>query len=233
MLTDSTVISFFSNDVVLAKINGKEDTALSKEHHVSAYPTLVMLNQEGVEIDRIVGYQPPEDFLRTLRGYRRGIGTLDDLLRRFERESDRGLAFKIAEKYKYRGGEEEAVTWYQKVIDAGDPKDSLTWESRMELADLHRRSKEYDEAIAGYSGIMADFEGSKFGSDAEIWRAYVIQQKGDTVAAIAAYEAFIEHYPDANDAEFARKQIAKLKGLEEKEEKEEKEGEEKKEAEEG
>ena len=216
MLTDSAVIGFFTDEVVLARIDGKKDSALSKKYHVSAYPTLVMVDREGREIDRLVGYMPPDAFLGRLRNYRRGIGTLSDLLRRAEAgNTDRRLFFEIADKYKYRGGDSEAVKWYQKVIDAGDPKDSLTWESRMALADLYRRGKEYDRAIAAYGSIMNDFKGTGFGADAEIWRAYVLTQKGDTAAAIRAFEGFIEHYPQSEDVEYANRQIAKLKKVEE------------------
>ncbi|MEW5994426.1 MAG: thioredoxin fold domain-containing protein [Candidatus Zixiibacteriota bacterium] len=217
VLTDSGVVDFFTNEMVLAKINGKQDTVLRDRHKVSAFPTLVMIGKDGAEIDRIVGYLPPDAFLKTLRQYRQGIGTLADLLSRVEKAPDRELFFKIADKYKYRGGEEEATGWYQKVIEMGDPKDSLTWESRMALADMHRRAKEYDRAVESFSAIIDDFEGTKFGADAEVWRAYVLQQKGDTTAALKAYEAFIQHYPESEDAEFAGKQIAKLKGVAEKE----------------
>ncbi len=212
MLTDQKVIDFFTNEMFLAKINGKEDTLLKQQHRVSGYPTLVMLDKNGEDVDRIVGYRPPEKFLKILRDYRNGIGTLADLLNQAKTKPDRSLAFEIANKYKYRDSSEDASTWYQKVIDAGDPRDSLSGESRFAIADMYRRAKEYYRALGAFSGIMKDFKGTSFAEDAEIERAIVYRKKADTISAIAAFEDFAKHYPESEDFDYAKKQIAKLKG---------------------
>ena len=217
-MTDQKVIDFFTNEMILAKVNGKEDTLLAQQHHIVAYPTLVMVDTVGDEVDRIVGYMEPDSLLTELRNYQKGIGTLADLLSKAEAGPDRSLSFDIAEKYHYRDGREEAVTWYQKVIDDGDPCDSLSGESRMAIGDMHIRAKEYDFAALAFTSIMNDFEGTQFAEDAEIWRAYTYRKKGDTTAAIAAFEEFIEHYPESEDVDYAEKQIKKLKGETEEEE---------------
>lgn len=214
MLTDQKVIDFFTNEMILAKINGKEDTALKREYRVSAFPTLVMVDKNGDEVDRIVGYMPPDRFLAKLRNYQKGIGTLADLLKKAQINPERPMFIEIAEKYKYREGSEDAAVWFRKVIDAGDPLDSLSGESRMALADMHRRAKEYDTAAVAFTTIMKDFEGKHFAEEAEIWRAIVYRQKGDTTGAVAAFEDFIKHYPQSEDIDYAKKQIAKLKGEE-------------------
>lgn len=206
--------------MVLAKIDGEKDSLLKAQHRVSAFPTLVMLDTNGAEVDRIVGYHEPDEFLTTLRNYRKGIGTLADLLNKAETNPDRLLAFEIADKYKYRGGSKDATVWYQKVIDTGDPTDSLSGESRMALADMYRRAKAYESALNAFSGIMKDFEGKFFARDAELWIAIVYKQKGDTLTAIKSYEDFIKHYPESEDVEWAQKQIKKLKGEPEEEKKE-------------
>jgi len=212
VLTDKEVIDFFTNEMILAKVNGKEDTLLADQYHISAYPTLVMLDKNGNEIDRVVGYMPADAFLKTLKDYRQGIGTLTDLLAKAKTNPDRSLAFKIAEKYKYRGGSEDATSWFQKVIDAGDPLDSLSGESRFALAGMHYRAKNYNQALEAYSQIIKDFNGSFLAEPAEIWRAIVFRKMGDTTRAITAFEKFIEHYPESEDISYAEKQIAKLKG---------------------
>jgi tetratricopeptide (TPR) repeat protein len=199
--------------MILAKVNGKEDTLLAQQNHIVAYPTLVMVDTNGNEVDRIVGYMEPDSFLTELRNYEKGIGTLADLL-----TGVRDLSFEIAEKYHYRDESEKAVTWYRKVIDDGDPHDSLSGESRMAIGDMYVRAEEYDSAAAAFTQIMEDFEGTQFAEDAEIWRAYTYRKKGDTTAAIAAFEEFIEHYPESEDVDYAEKEIKKLKGEPEEEE---------------
>ena len=80
MFVDENVINFFENEMVLAKIDTEKDSVLKDEYQVKGLPTIVLLDTTGEEIDRIVGYHPPDEFIRILREYRQGIGTLDDLL---------------------------------------------------------------------------------------------------------------------------------------------------------
>ncbi len=98
------VIDYFATEVVLAKLNGKEDSVLARTYGISAYPTLVLTNSNGEEIDRIVGYLDAPEFVQKINDYRNGIGTLDDLLSKVDTSSNRNLFYEIAEKYKYRGG---------------------------------------------------------------------------------------------------------------------------------
>ena len=198
----------------MAKVNAKTDTLLAYELGIIGYPTSVLVGEDGEEIDRIVGYMEVDDFLKTIVDYQNGIGTLDDLLARAEQESDRELYLEIAEKYKYRGGSNEAMNWYQKVIDAGEPTDSLSGQGRMSLADMLRRANEYEQALTAFGSVMKDFSGKMIAQDAEIWKAIVYRQMGDTAMAIDAFQEYIEHYPESEDVEYATRQIDKLKGVE-------------------
>lgn len=209
------VIDYFATEVVLAKFNAEIDSALAKAYHISGYPTLVLTDNKGEEIDRIVGYLDPPEFVQKITDYRNGIGTLDDLLSKADTSSDRNLFYEIAEKYKYRGGADEAKEWFTKVIDAGEATDSLAGESRMALADMIRRTKDYDAARGAFAAIMKDFKGTVFAETAEIWQAIVYRQAGDTTAAVTAFQDFIKHYPESEDVEYAQKQIDKLTGKEE------------------
>lgn len=214
VLSDEKAVAFFANEMVLASVNAKEDTALAKEYFVSGYPTSVLVRADGSEIDRIVGYMEVDDFLKTLTDYENDIGTLEDLLSKAETDSSRTLAFEIADKYKYRGGKAEAAEWFNKLIDAGDPLDSLSGEGRMALADLTYRDRAYDEAVAAYDKIIADFGETAIGEQASVWGGYINQKKGDTTEAITRYEQFLKDFPKSEDTAFVQKQINKLKGIE-------------------
>lgn len=211
-MKDKAVVDYFTNEMILAKVNGKEDSLLAQRFHIVAYPTLVMVDSTGEEVDRIIGYMPPVDFLKEVKNYREGIGTLSDLLKQAEANPERELMFEIAEKYHYRGSNDEAVHWYQKVIEAGDPLDSLSGECRMSLGSMFYLDKQYDSAIEMFTQIMEDFKEKPLAEDAEIWRAVVYRKKSDTTAAIAAFEAFVEHYPKSDALDYAQHWIAKLKG---------------------
>lgn len=211
MFVEPKVIDYFTNEMILAKVNGDIDTTISRKYFVSGYPTAVMLGPDGKEVDRIVGFAPPDEYLKMVQDYKAGIGTLDDLLAKAKDSVDRKLYYEIADKYKYRGGPDQANEWFGKVIAAGSPTDSLSGESRMALADLQRRAKKLDDAFASYAQIEKDFGGNLFSEGASIWQAIILRQKGDTAAAISGFERFIATYPKSEDVEYAKKQIDKLK----------------------
>lgn len=212
MFVDKKAIAYFSNEVVLVKINAEEDSALAKEFKISGYPTSVLLDKDGNEIDRIVGYLATDEYLGTITDYRNGIGTLVDLLNKSQADSSRTLAFDIADKYKYSGRPEQAATWYNTVIDRGQAADSMSGESRMSLSNMYYRDKDYQRALAAFRKIISDFGISMFGEGAQVWSAIVLQKMDDTTGAIEAYETFIKHYPESEDVEYAEGKIKKLKG---------------------
>lgn len=210
MFTDSEAIDFFTDDMLLVKVNGDEDTLTKKEYRVSAYPTTVLLDKQGKDIDRIIGFLPTGEYIQTLVDYSNGIGTLFDLLRRAETEEDRELYFEIANKYKYRGGIEDAETWFDRVIAIGEPTDSLSGLSRMGIADMYRRAKDYDRSLSEFQAMARDLEGTSFEETADIYTAVVYDQANDTANAIAAFKKFVEKYPDSEDIEYALEKIENL-----------------------
>lgn len=215
VLKDSTVIDFFSNEMVLVKLNAEVDSAIAQEFFVRGYPTLVMMDKDGLEVDRLVGYLPPDEFIETFRNYAKGIGTLDDLVHRADTATsdDRALYFEIADKYKYRGQGKEAIQWFQRIVDTGDPLDSLTGEARIALADALRSAEQYDQSIAALKGIAADFKGGLIGQDAEIWMAISYRDKGDTAQAVKEFEAFVKNYPEHEAVGYCEGQVGKLTGV--------------------
>ena len=67
--------------MVFFNVNAESaDSIVAQKYSVSGYPTFVLTDSEGKEVDRIVGYLPTEDFLTTVENYKNGIGTLGDLL---------------------------------------------------------------------------------------------------------------------------------------------------------
>ncbi len=210
MFVDEKAIEFFTNEMILVKLDAGEDTAWAGSYHARAYPSSILIRKNGEEVDRLVGFVPTEEYIQTLVDYSRDIGTLDDLLRRAEGREDRSLFLEIADKYKYRGDVGDAENWFARVVDAGEPVDSLSGEARLSQADMFRREKDYDRALEEFGKIAGEFE-SYHSRDAAIWQAIVHRQKGDTAEAVAAFEAYLEQYPQSEDAEYAQGQIEKLK----------------------
>jgi tetratricopeptide (TPR) repeat protein len=207
---NDTAIDFFTNNMILVKVHAEQDTATSNRYHAKAYPTSLLVRKNGEEVDRLVGFAPTQEYIQTFVDYSNGIGTLEDLLTKAREGSDRDLYLQIADKYKYRGQGPEAQTWYTRVIESGEPLDSLSGEARMAFADFSRRDKDYAKALEEYQKIAGEFT-TYHGRDAVIMQAIVYRQMADTAQAIAQFEKYIGQFPESEDVEYAQSQIDKLK----------------------
>jgi len=211
VFTDPKAIDFFANNMILVKINAKEDTVVSNQYHAKAFPTSILIRKNGEEVDRLVGFDSTDVYLQTFVNYTKGIGTLDDLLGRAEGVVDRSLFMEVADKYKYRGNSDAAINWLERVIEAGEPLDSLSGEARSALAYMLRKAEKYDEAIAAFEKIAQEFVDTYHGRDAVIYQGICHKAKGDTAAAIVVYESYVEKFPESPDLEWVQEQIDKLK----------------------
>ncbi len=51
---------------VSLKIDADDQRTLTVKYRVGAFPTVLFINPEGVEIHRVVGFRPPADFLKEM-----------------------------------------------------------------------------------------------------------------------------------------------------------------------
>ena len=67
--SDTQVSEFIAKNVVPYKIDAEkgEGIDLAKKYGVKAFPTILLIQSNGEEIDRLLGYMPPDKFLQTLR----------------------------------------------------------------------------------------------------------------------------------------------------------------------
>ncbi len=65
--TDAEVAAALNAGFVGVKLDGDIEKALVKQHKVSGYPTMIVLDPKGVEIVRAVGYQSSKQMLEMLR----------------------------------------------------------------------------------------------------------------------------------------------------------------------
>jgi thioredoxin-related protein len=76
----------------------------AKRFHVSGFPTLILLNSQAEEIDRVSGYLPMPTFLETFLNYEKGIGTLDALQEQLAEFPDQlEIKMQVAQKFDDRG----------------------------------------------------------------------------------------------------------------------------------
>jgi len=209
---DPLVIAL-SESIVFSKHNGKVDTTFSKSYGVVAYPTMVVVKANGAEIDRLVGYQPPEKFIPGLFDIMQNRNTLDDYLTRLTAHPDSfALRQAVADKYQYRGETDLAREHYSYFLE-NDPENALGFsdDALMALGKMEAKAKNYDIAIEKFERLRADYPASDLFEEASVWVPYTYMRAKDTTKAIELFEAFKEQFPESEEIEWVDKQIKKLK----------------------
>ncbi len=83
-----------------------EGVALAKKYGARGFPTLVIVDAAGDEVDRIVGYLPPDKFVPEIARIARGEGTLPALRKQVaDHPDDLGLALDLADKLSESSGD--------------------------------------------------------------------------------------------------------------------------------
>jgi len=182
------------------KIDGEkgEGPELMKKFSVAGYPTVIFLDVEGNEIDRIVGFGGDKnEYVQQVKDYLEGKGTLAALTSEFENGKTAELAQKIAQKYAMRKDDENAGMYYQAVMQL-DPQNETGFadEARYRLAGY--------AAAGGDMSKLNEMIASLADDSPWLPRAYSAmagysRRNGDLKGAVTAYEAAIKRMPeDAN-----------------------------------
>jgi len=154
-----------------------------------------------------------DEFIATVDGYHKGVGTLKAMLAEEESKAkDAAFVYKLGEKLFAHGRTDDADARFAKVVEL-DPANATGHadDAMMDRASICQKNKNWDGAIAHCQDLMKRFTTSELVADAAISVAYFHENAGRKPEAIAAYKEFIARWPESGDVEFAREQI---KGLE-------------------
>ena len=64
---DAKALKWLSTRLVCLKVDAEKNVKLATKYKVDAYPTILFLRPDGSEIDRIVGYLDPKEFLSSAK----------------------------------------------------------------------------------------------------------------------------------------------------------------------
>ncbi len=123
--SDARVADFVNSKLVPIKIDAEkgEGVEIAKKYGVRGYPTILLIQADGTEIDRLVGYMPPDPFLKSLGEYVEGTNTIAALKAALEKNpEDMAAQYNMATKYAERNDLASAAPYYEKVL-ALDPAD--------------------------------------------------------------------------------------------------------------
>ena len=179
------------NSMIAVKWDAEKDPwlATAKQYKVHAYPSLIVLDPSGVEVDRHLGYLPPEEFVATVDGFRKGVGTTADLAAQLSKSpDDLDLLYKIGMKYADSGRSDEATDVLTRAMVL-DPKDAKGRNAEMlfALGQAHYNNDQFAEAKPYFERLTKDYASSDWYDDGMRRLAGTEYKLGNKDAAVATY----------------------------------------------
>jgi thioredoxin-related protein len=117
--SDQRVASYVNEHLVPIKIDAEkgEGVDIAKKYKVRGYPTILLVTPDGEEIDRVLGYVPPDPFLKSITDYVNGIGTIGSLRKTLAQHPDDPAAvYAVASKYAERNDYTEASEQFRHLL---------------------------------------------------------------------------------------------------------------------
>lgn len=185
---------FINQHYLSVKINGDslEGKRLREEYHYPGYPTVILFDPAGNEIDRLIGFDPEQkdEYVQTLLDYTAGRGTLADCLKRLEQDPENGeYNYQVAKKYFERAAYQSARPYILKVIDLDKTRQA---EAQYMLAYGEAQLQQNVRPLLSYTKVATDSTWLRQ-AFLDIARFYRRQKQVDKV--LATYEAALQRLP--------------------------------------
>lgn len=194
--------------MIAIKIDAERDEGpeIRQRYHVVGYPTVLVLDAQGREIDRIFGFEPADEFARHLESIRFGPTSFGEIVTRFV---DAGTAENVLAAGFEAGFDAAACGNYEhadallRAVVAADPDNSAGFGAQALLVlgkYRHLRgAEEYDEAIALFAELRTRFPDTAEADQALVQTAIAHARAGRTESALAAFDTYLQVDPTDGD----------------------------------
>ena len=145
-----------------------------KQYNCQGVPHILFVDSEGNEVDRIIGFSPPTEYLQRIEDIAQKRNTLNDYLTRYRKgEVNADIIAGIAMKYEDRKDNDKAAQFYSILIkDYPDPSSEYYKQGKFFLAS--------HKFINGSENALYDY----------------IDNNPDSPFHLDAYKKMIFHYVD-------------------------------------
>lgn len=200
-LSRGAVRAFLRERFVAIQVDGErgEGPDLVKRYHVVGYPTVLVLDAQGREIDRVFDALPEPLFVKTLASYLDGTGTVAELERRLAAQpKDLALRFEVGSRYAVRGSKARAVTHLVDVVMADfDGRLGLAPKALILLGKYLFLRGQNDAALARrlLEKLRTHYAASPEAKEAGMALAIAYARLGEEVKAMSLLQQRIEREP--------------------------------------
>jgi thioredoxin-like negative regulator of GroEL len=200
---------------VFLKLNAEKEPdglMLLKRFAIDSFPTTMILNPDGSEFDRILGFQTAAGLRQRLASSVEDPESFGNLKAREGRAPNdlvlrHKMGMSLIDRYQFR----EAAERFQYVIEHDKAnKSALVPESLLSLAVCQASLHQYDAALATIDQMRKGYPKDVKGGEALFLSAEILFDSGHRAEARTRFEEFLKAYPEHRLAPQARKVLLTL-----------------------
>jgi thioredoxin-like negative regulator of GroEL len=186
-----------SASYVMLQRDGERDEGekLAARYHVTGFPTLLVVDPAGNEVDRLMGFVAAPELMATLQRFRAGRGTLAELEKRLaSAPGDESLRFEVALRHaqKVDGRAPDEV----RAVVKADPEDKKGRASRALLAlgkyYYLRGTKDYARAAETLRELQKRFPSSESAGETGFQLGLALHLQGKDDEARPVLDAWLD-----------------------------------------
>jgi len=202
----------FSKRFTMAKLNAEVDTLTARRYRVLGYPTIMVLNDKGEEIDRVVGYYKAPAFMSQVEDYLAGRNTLGTMLAEEPAKADSAeFMYRLADRLADHGLFDESRKRFVKFV-ALDPKNktSRVDDAYYRLARMARKEHDYANDRKYAQIILDRYPDGDMMKPAFLEVGQGFRKDGQLEKARKIFLDYAKRFPTDEDAPWAREQADTL-----------------------
>ncbi len=132
-------------------MDSTQNKELAQKFRVSGIPAYIFVDEEGNEIDRIVGYMPPAEYLAEMTRIRNGINTMPDLVKRLQDEPGNvDLLVSLAGKVESATGLKAAMTYWEMLFALESVEPLIHSTAALKMALYHANENNDPETLVSF-----------------------------------------------------------------------------------
>jgi len=212
--TDPQVIAV-NRRMIFLKLNAETDPdgiELQRRMNVYSFPTTMLLDSNGEEIDRIPGYLTAEMFVKAVDQILNDKDSIPSLKKQeAENGNDVDILYRLGRRYYEKESYEQAKVRFERII-LKDPqnKSKRTDEAYFLKALCSANLGEMNEAMALLERLKSSFPASKYAPEADLVYGEILMKSRRSAEAKKVFQQFLQKYPKHKLAEEVRQMLTEL-----------------------
>lgn len=182
------------------KVNAgeREGGEIASNYKVHGFPTIIFIDNQGNEIDRIIGYATPDEYIPMVNDILAGKNTIPAMELELESNpNDYTLIYKLGEKYSDRGESDISEKYYTQFLENAPEK--MTEEIIFAKFSLAKSGWDNGD-ISGLREFIKDYPESNQCMSAYQMIARFYTTEKDTAMEIATLLEMTEKFSESSSA---------------------------------